>query len=256
LDNTVFRPLSRLIWNNAAAVVANSDDLLRLARTTSKFLPIGVIPNGVDCQEFRPNVVDDPDVLRLLFVGRFIERKGIAHLLRALPFLPRCKVALIGEGPLEGDLRSLSKSLSIEDRVDFCGYVPHSAISEYYQSADVFVSPSLSEGMSNSVLEAMASGLALVVSDTGGASDIVDHAGFVLPETSPGTVAEAVSRLVEDRNLLRRMKLASRRRALAYSWESAGVRYLELYRACISGCSSDGLTAVECAGQTAGTTSD
>jgi glycosyltransferase involved in cell wall biosynthesis len=238
LDGPVFKPLSRRVWSRASGLVANSTDLRALAFRTHQD-PIEVIPNGVDTQKFTPaGPPAEPErgeALRLLFVGRFDGRKNVPLLLRAMTRVEGCALTLIGDGRDASRLRSLVRELGLGDRVRFLGRVPHDQLASHYRSADVFVLPSDREGMSNSLLEALASGLAVVSTDTGGASDLVGAAGLIVPAGELDRLAAALASLVRDRALVSRMREEARRRASGLGWPAVADRYRELYDRAIAG---------------------
>jgi glycosyltransferase involved in cell wall biosynthesis len=233
LDSLVFRPLSRRVWSGAAALIANSSDLRALARRTSRH-PIEVIPNGVDTEVFTPRSAspsgeraDAP--LELLYVGRFVERKNVPLLLNAMSHVRECRLTLVGDGKCAREWRHLTRALGLDERVRFIGHVPHDELGGWYARADVFVLTSDSEGMSNSLLEAMASGLAIVSTDTGGASELVGSGGLIVPRGEVGPIASALRSLVSDPGLVLRMKREARQRALGLTWSHVADRYREVY---------------------------
>jgi glycosyltransferase involved in cell wall biosynthesis len=239
LDPLVFRPLSRRVWSHAAGLVANSSDLRSLALSTYRG-SIEVIPNGVDTEKFAPAdsqlTPDQPGVpLRLLFVGRFVGRKNVPLLLRAMTRVEACTLTLIGDGRDAAKLRSLVSELGLTERTRFLGHVPHEDLPRHYRDADVFVLPSDREGMSNSLLEALASGLAVVSTDTGGAADLVGPAGLIVPTGGLEPLAAALASLARDRALVGRMRSEARRRAAGLSWGAVADRYREVYERAIAG---------------------
>lgn len=135
-------------------------------------------PNGVDTKLFTPKYFDtefkSDTVFRLLFVGRLCEQKGLSYLFKALANLEdkNWRLDIYGYGPLEDDLKQLVRSLSLEPKVLFHGVSNN--MPWVYRNADLFVLPSLYEGMPNVVLEAMASGLPVIASDIGGNRELME----------------------------------------------------------------------------------
>lgn len=220
------KPLIRRVWRAAEAVVANSRGLRDLALETRQ-MQIGIIPNGVDVDEFEPEY-PDRDRLRVLCVSRLVERKGVRHLVEATS-RSEFDLTIVGEGKRLSDLRALTRQLGSEDRVTFEGYVPHDEISEYYEDADVFVLPSFNEGMSNTVLEAMAAGLPVVTTDTGGTAELLDGNGYVVPAGDPEAIAEVLSIYATDPDRQRKHGLRSRAIAETMDWTRVADQYQELY---------------------------
>ena len=149
------KPLIRMIWRRADKIVANSEDLRDLALLTLD-VPIDVIPSGVDVDEFKP--VLKVFSKRLVSTGRLIPRKGYEYLISALSKVDGFKLALVGEGNQEDELKRMALGVN----VDFVGCVEHCRIASEYQKADVFIMPSLNEGLSNSMPELWSFGAANV----------------------------------------------------------------------------------------------
>jgi glycosyltransferase involved in cell wall biosynthesis len=232
------RPIVRRVWRRAAAVVANSQGLLELARDTSKQQKIEVIPNGVDVQKFRPDATQRPSNEIILTVGatRITARKGIRFLLEAVAPLiaqyPQLRVEILGEGSEKAELESQVVSLGLTEHVRFLGYVSPEETPRYYQRAGIFVLPSLNEGMSNALLEALASGLPLIVTDTGGSKELVIEGenGLYIEKESAESIREALEQLLVDKSIRQRMGEASRRRAESQSWQSVAEQYMDVYK--------------------------
>jgi glycosyltransferase involved in cell wall biosynthesis len=219
LDRLFFRIISRKVWKKAFRVIANSEGLRRLALKTLD-CRIDVIYNGVDTEEFRPASFKNKK-LTLISTGRLIERKGYQFLIPALP--KDVKLQLIGDGNLKNRLKKMSKG-----NVEFFGKVEHSKIVEKLQKADVFVLPSLNEGMSNSVLEAMSCGLPVIVTNVGG-SELVDGNGFVIPKANVSVLRKAIENFLNEPELIEKMGLRSRKIAEQMTWKKIAGEYMRVY---------------------------
>jgi glycosyltransferase involved in cell wall biosynthesis len=140
------------------------------------------------------------------------------------------KLDLVGTGDGRAANKTQVLQLGLENRVRFLGYVPREKIAEHYAAADVFVLPSFNEGMSVALLEAMASGLAVVVTPTGGTAELVEQEvnGLIFEWADVAALTAHLRRLASDRSLLSRMGDASRRRAEEFSWDRAALCYVEL----------------------------
>jgi glycosyltransferase involved in cell wall biosynthesis len=176
----------------------------------------------------------------VLFSGRFIERKGIDFLLRAWKSLhddfPDARLILLGEGPLLPEMKRLASELGIDGSVEFRGHVP--VIQDLLRAADIFVLPSLQEGMPNSLLEAMACGLPPVGTRIGGVEDIVtDGENGVLVEAGDADeLAAGLRRLLADEDLTREMADRARQTIRDfYTLDSTVPRYLTLYGDLVKG---------------------
>jgi glycosyltransferase involved in cell wall biosynthesis len=171
----------------------------------------------------------------LLCVGRLIERKGQHHLIEAVKRLKGDGVDvtldLVGTGDALRANQAQVKTLGLEDRVRFQHYVAREEINRYYAMADVFVLASYNEGMSVALLEAMAAGLPVVVTPTGGTDALVEPGvnGFLFDWGDIGALVDHLRLLARDRSFVRRMGLASRARVADFTWQAAADRYLEMF---------------------------
>ena len=193
-----------------------------------------IVPGAVDTARFTPGERGDGPV-RLLYHGRVDRRKGVLDFLRALPDVPGDWIATVsGIGPDVEPARALAAELALGDRVTFAGYVEYADAPDLYRRHDVFVSPTYAEGFSNTILEAMASGHAVLSCRSVGVVDCVRDGGNGLL-TEPGDVpalAAALTRLIEDRPLregLAAAALAECRRT--YSWTAVGAQIMGVYEA-------------------------
>lgn len=231
LDPLVFRHLSRRVWRRASAVTSVSEHLKSLARRTADDLPIDVIGNGVDTTLFSPGPA--PEAFSVLFVGRLIERKRVDLLLRAFRDLgarnERCRLVIVGDGPERQALEELCRGAGLDGQVSFRGVLSTSEIRSVYRSSSVFVMPAVQEGMSNAVLEAMAAGLPVIMTDTGG-SDVIRGNGMIVEAGDDESLRAAIARYMEDPNRVRRHGEASRRLAESMSWKNVARAYREIYR--------------------------
>ncbi|MFC1925772.1 glycosyltransferase family 4 protein [Chloroflexota bacterium] len=227
------KPVIRKVWKNSGAVIANSEGLKELAKKTDRNCAIDIIYNGIDTEQFKPTR-SNGDKLRILCVSRLIERKGIDYLLRSLPLIKErygnvFELWIVGEGNLEQHLKGLSKQLGVEDIVSFKGYVEHDRLPETYSSSDIFVLPSLNEGMSNTILEAMASGLPIVTTDTGGTNELIKGNGIVIASEDIASIADAIGKLIEDPTTRIKMGDVSLELAQGLSWAMVTEQYIQTY---------------------------
>ena len=228
LDRWVFRRLSRAVWGDAAFVVANSDGLRRLALKTAPDEDIRVIYNGVDTDFFSPpGHRDVREAVILVSTGRLIERKGYHHLIEALSGLDRVVLRLIGDGVEQERLTALAEAHHV--RVEFMGPKSPGEVAEALKAAEVFVLPSLNEGMSNALLEALASGLPAIVTDVGGSRELVNDNGVIVRKGDVPALRDAVKGYIENPSRARIHGERSRRKALEMSVSEMARKYRELY---------------------------
>ena len=232
----VLAPIIRATWRGAETVVAKCQGEADMVRRVDPSMSPYLIPNGVDLDSFRPgSPVADTGPIRLLCVARLIERKGQQHLIEAVSQLIGqglpLRLDLIGTGDAQAANMSLVQERGLQDHVHFSGYVPREAIAAEYAAAHIFVLPSFNEGMSVATLEAMAAGLPVIVTRTGGTLELVEEGGtgLTFDWADIETLTAHIRRLVTDRALIRQMGMASRTRAARFAWETAAARYVKLF---------------------------
>lgn len=227
------KPLIRFLWKRAAAVIPNSIGITELAKRTDPKQAMEIIENGVDTETFcLKSEGKSYSPVIFLSTSRLTPRKGIHFLIEAFAVAVKyakvpIELRLIGEGERRETLEARVKELGIETQVKFLGRVEHHLLPSFYQEAHVFVLPSKNEGMSNSALEALASGLPLIVSGTGGMQELVTDGKnglFIDPElTAP--FAEALVSLAQNQGSLISFGRESRRRAEERSWNKVALRF-------------------------------
>ena len=230
----ILRPMIRQIWRDSKGVVANSGGLRDLALRSAPRQAIDVIPNGIDTDKFRPvDRSEQSEDLRIICVGRLIERKGVRELVDAfrqvIARVPAARLDLVGEGKLEDEMRARVAGYGLEHAVVLHGAVAHDRLPQLLHRAAVFALPSHWEGMSNALAEGIACGLPVVVTDTGGTAELVDGNGRVVPVKDVDALAAALIELLADDTLRRQMGEESRRIALRYSWQTMTASYVRLY---------------------------
>lgn len=227
------KPLVRFLWHRAARVIPNSLGITKLAKMTDPNQSMEIIENGVDTEKFRPKSEGKSySPIVFLSTSRLTPRKGIHHLIEAFAVAVKharvpLELHLVGDGEQRTVLEERVKELGIEGQVKFLGRVNHAELPVIYQQAHVFVLPSKNEGMSNAALEALASGLPLIVSGTGGMEELVTEGKnglFIDPElTAP--FAEALVSLAQNQGSLISFGLESRRRAEARGWDKVAANF-------------------------------
>jgi glycosyltransferase involved in cell wall biosynthesis len=148
----------------------------------------------------------------VLTVARLDEQKGHCYLLEAAAQVPEAQFVLAGDGPLRASLEAQARSLGVEDRVKFLGY--RSDIADLLADCDVFVLPSLYEGLPLSILEAMSAGKPVIATHIGGTDEavIAGETGLLVPPADSAALAAAIRSLLTDRPLAQRLATAGRAR--------------------------------------------
>ena len=232
------RPLLKA-WS--AFVLTRSDRV----RTISLFLekrvraeapdvPLFRFPGYTDFELFNANAETHPKGGPIIAVGGLYPVKGFGLLLRAMRRIadesPEAALVLVGEGPLRQTLEEEAASLGLRDRIRFLGSLSQGELAKLYRSARVMVVPSLSEGLSRVVWEAMASGLPVVASNVGGIPDLVveGKTGFLVPARDEEALGERILWLLEHPEKAVAMGATGRK---AVQSRFSTERYVEGYRA-------------------------
>ncbi|MBN1268097.1 MAG: glycosyltransferase family 4 protein [Kiritimatiellae bacterium] len=236
----VLRPLLRACWRRPrCSVVANSEGLRFLASRSAPDTDIGVIPNGVDCERFKPTTVarraDAPFLI--LTVAQLIQRKRIEALIRQMPAIRAqagrdVRLTVVGRGPLYDELVRVAESCGVREHVEFKGKVEINEMPEEYRKADLLVLCSRREGMPNTVLEAMASGLPVIATRVESIDELITHGteGFVVGQDALDEITPYVVRLVRNENERRTMGEHARERVISYSWGAVASAYIGVYQ--------------------------
>jgi len=237
------KPVFALIWQQAAAVISNSLGLKELALKTNPKQKIGVIYNGVDTEKFKPggrSLASVPEAklleeFNVVSTSRLTDRKGINYLIDAMAIIvkkyPQVRLKIIGDGNARIKFERQSEELGIKDKVKFLGLFSHDEMPVFYNGMRIFVLPSLNEGMSNTVLEAMSSGLPILATDTGGTAELVTDGenGYIIRMKDAVHLAEKMEILINNPALRQSMGRVSRERAEKLNWGNVAGEYCELY---------------------------
>ena len=207
-------PLFKMIFTHVDHIQAISNYLADWARDMGATCPIYVIPNAVDWELFSKPISNErslelkqklgkkSDDIFLVHTGRLTIKNALKDVVDALQFLPQnVKLILIGQGEEEDNLKKQISDLKLDERVMFAGFMDHQEMSEYLKVCDIFIRPSLSEGLGNSFLEAMASGIPVVATPVGGIPDfLIDgETGLFCEVKNPKSIVQKVEKLIKDK---------------------------------------------------------
>jgi glycosyltransferase involved in cell wall biosynthesis len=239
LDYKILAPAFRAIWKKASALVACSEGLKERALIFMPSVSVDVIPNGVELDRFFPaETPEKSQVLRLLTVGRLSVTKRIEMLIDAVEILHRtaCKLHLtiVGGGQMERQLRKIAAERELRDVIKITGRMDSKKMPEVYRRNDIFISASMQEGMSNAMLEAMASGLPIVTTRCEGLAELIDGNGILVEQDNIEAIAKAIKQLADNPELYKQMSIAARKQAEKFDWANVASSYIEQYRKIIT----------------------
>lgn len=201
---------------------------------------VEVLTMGIDFEVFRKmdkinarkTLGLELDKKYILFVGAFVRVKGLNYLIQSLPHIlkehPNTVLLLVGEGYYKNELRRLIKSLRLEDNVIFVPWVKNEILPLYYNAADVFVLPSLSEGLPVVGIEALACETPFIGTNVGGIPDIVKtfKAGILIPPKNPDAIANAVIKVLNGEVSFKVDRENAKKR---FDWRYIVKRVVEVY---------------------------
>ena len=192
---------------------------------------VAYIPSGVEARFFIPREYRSNGGLKLLHAGTWLDQRGIFYLRSALQKLalqiPGLTMTIAGGGVADEEIRGFFGP-ELASRIDVRPMVPWESMPELYAEHDVFVFPSLMEGLPGVLLEAMATGMPVITTETCGMPDVVENEvnGLLIPPGNSAAIQEAVSYFASSLEARRKLGMAARETMKRYTWERSA-RLLE-----------------------------
>lgn len=223
-------------YNAADTVICYTDtersQLINLGINPEKIV---VIHNGVNTEIFAP-AKSIPDKKQILWIGKYVPGKGVEYLIKGFQLFsqdhPDYQLVMVGRGPLKDTYIETIQELGIAEKVVFKDFVPNNDLPKYYQESQIFVLPSLEEGVPRTILEAMSCGVPVICTRLPQLVDIVSGSGLLVPTKDSQAIADALSQVVSDPAFSLSLGENGRKRVLSdYSWEDTVRKTLDLYRA-------------------------
>ena len=230
------KPLTYPIWKRAKRIVAVSEYTRQLAL---KHYPVtvSVIPNGADVKLLAPSAIKLNHPPRLVFAGRFVPQKNPLAIVRILFELQDLEwnCAMLGDGPLLNDVKRELEGYGMQHRFDLPGWVTPDEVLDCFTRSDILFMPSLSEGLPVVGVQALAKGLALVVSRIGGFADLVDDGrnGYLIEPQDKGGFKNVLRKLLTDETVLFGCRSASLQKAPFFDVARIAGQYEEAFRSVI-----------------------
>ncbi len=224
----------RLIWRShwVHFVAITKDTMGELVSFGVKVDKCTLIPNGVRIPDVRVKPLSSS--VDVVYTGRLIKRKRVDILLSAFSGVARnarCRLSIIGGGPLRDELERDAVALGISGQVEFTGELSQLSVSKRLIESDVFVLPSESEGMSNSLLEAMATGLLVMAADIKANREVVSNGCNGILFTDVINLKSQLEIAINDVEWREKLGTAARRSMVeGYSFQAIASRYAVLYK--------------------------
>ncbi|MBI3633473.1 MAG: glycosyltransferase family 4 protein [Candidatus Vogelbacteria bacterium] len=229
-------PIFQMVFKRADIVTALSNYLADFARSMGA-KKAEVVPNGVDLNRFAikgsAGTIGDKNKIVLISTSRLVKKNAIGDIIRSLKFLPENVVfRSIGLGMEEVALKNLVDELGLEDRVEMLPFAYHDQMVNQLSASDIFIRPSLSEGLGISFLEAMAVGLPIIATNVGGIPDFLTDGktGLFCEVNNPKSIADKVMRLIKEPDLYK--SLSRNGRTLVeqkYNWDMIASKFNQLF---------------------------
>lgn len=235
LDYKILAPVFKAIWKKASALVACSQGLKDRAQQFMPSAAIDVITNGIDLDMFHPAQNDKAQQeLKLLTVGRLSVTKRFEMLIDAVEILHKAgrnlHLTIAGGGAMLDGLKQIVSQKNLSNIIDVKGRIEFDLMPDLYRQNDIFVSASMQEGMSNAMLEAMASGLPIITTRCEGVDELIADNGIVVEQARPDAIADEIQKLADDKNGYELMCKAAGKKAEQFGWDNIAQQYLRYYR--------------------------
>ncbi len=247
-QSALIKIFRKMLIKKADAITAISNYLKDYAQKINPHARMFLIPNGVDADVFKRkdsglstikdklNIKGDDRVI--ITVSRLVSKNGVADLINAFGeiikenYETRLKLLIIGSGELENELKELVNDLGLINRVVFLGNIENDQLPDYLSLGDIFVRPSISEGLGTAFLEAMAVGLPVIATPVGGIPDFIeDHeTGLFTKPNNPHDLAQKIKEILSNVNL--KKKLIDNGRKLIvekYNWQTVAQKFNDIY---------------------------
>lgn len=207
-----------------------------------------IIPNPICIEKFaqlpqretaRKELLLNPEDFMILCVGRLDTEKGLKYLIQAfqsvIPEHPHAKLMIVGDGPLKSFLINMVHGIRLTNVV-FAGRVPDRYLDLLLSAADLYISPSLYENLSISILDALASGLPIVCTNVGGSPEIVEDNinGLLVPPRDSAALSEAILKMISDESACTRFRENNKAKAQLYSEDVIFPKIIGIYDELVS----------------------
>lgn len=183
---------------------------------------ISIIPNGVDLSQIPQGISKIPD--RVICVARLSWEKGLDGLIKAWPAVVKersgAKLVLVGEGDKRGEIEKMISESALQGSVELTGNLPHGKVLEEISRSEVFICPSLAEGLGIVFIEGQACGVPVIGTRVGGIPDVIQDGknGLLIRPKNPEDISAAILKFLKDKDLAGRMSAEALETVKKYNW--------------------------------------
>lgn len=228
-QHLLLKPLWKKIVKNANCITTPTKYLKNLILENldkNEFdRKIKVVPNGIDAKSFNPKQKEK----KILVVTRLFERKGVQYIIDAMKHIKDYNLNICGEGPYKIHLNKQINKLNI-DNVKLLGYVNHERLKYEYETSSIFVFPSSAENFPVVLLEAMASGCAIITTNVTGCPEVVGDCALLIRPKNSEDIRISINKLIKDNNLRNNLGIKARKRVEEnFTWDKIVKQYINIY---------------------------
>ena len=238
--NCVLKKIGRFVMRRADRVRVISHAIFEQVKSQGiSESKIRLVPLRVDLRMFSPAPKTgggENKNIRIGYVGRLVEGKGLEDFLIAVSYIKSkrsdFKAVIFGSGPLRRNLEMLAKKLSIDDKIEWRGFVSYDKVPAALSEIDIFVYPSWNEGFGRSIMEALAMEKAVVATKVGGIPDLVKNGenGFLVEPKNPEELSEKIEELIENPALREKFGKAGREWVSEnFEWDKGIKKFADLF---------------------------
>lgn len=229
IQHELLRPLWNAIFRNADYITSPTEylkDLILENVDKEKYSDkVKIIPNGISPENFNPKKKEK----KILVVTRLFERKGVQYVIDAMKGITDYELVICGDGPYKEKLEQQIKSINANN-IHLLGFVSNEQLKNEYETSSIFVLPSSSENFPVVLLEAMASGCAIITSNVTGCPEVVGDTALLVDPKESGEINKALVRLISDDELRLKLGHEARERVLKnFTWKQVAQDYVEMY---------------------------
>jgi len=220
-------PIWKTVVKGSSYITTPSYYLKELIQQNTDYQRIQVIPHGINSDLYHPKEKEN----KILIVSRLLKRKGIQHVIEAMQGINDCQLVICGEGPYRLALEKKVKTLNLDNKIKFQGYVSNNQLKQEFETASIFILPSLSESFGMVFLEAMAAGCAVIASDSTACPETIGNAGLFVQPGNVEDIHNKLSFLIRNEDIRKELGIKGIKRVKnEFNWDTIIEQYIKCYK--------------------------